>query len=593
MNMQRKLILILVCVFITALAAHCGRKGPDAPPDVAAPTIISTHPTGSNVPADTDITITFNEPVNENSVVFTLVDQNNTIAVARSVSGSKVVFTPTAPLADNTFYTALLNSGVKDLAGNVMLTERSWYFRTAPTTTAPGTAYTVTATAGTNGSITPSGSVKVNQGETHAFTVTANAGFHISSVTGCGGSLSGTTYTTGPVTADCTVTASFASNAAGTHTITVNSGSNGSVSPAGPVTVSDGATATFTISPNTGYHISSVTGCSGSLSGSTYTTGKITTDCTITASFAANAVVTHTITVSSGSNGSVSPAGPVTVSDGATATFTISPNTGYHISSVTGCSGSLSGSTYTTGKITTDCMITASFAANAPATHTITASVVGGHGKISPSGSVTVTDGKDQSFKMEPDRGYSISAVIVDGVSTGHDSTYTFHSVTTDHTISVSFTQASHTITGSSGPNGTISPSGTVTVIDSGSVAFTMTPDAGFSVADVLVDGITAGPLTSYMFTNVIQDHSIYAAFSGIMHRITATAGPNGSISPSGAVTVAHGASQSFQMAPDTGFVTADVLVDDRSVGPTGTFTFTAVTADHSINAVFAGITPQ
>jgi len=50
------------------------------------------------------------------------------------------------------------------------------------------------------------------------------------------------------------------------------------------------------------------------------------------------------------------------VSPGSTATFDVTPKTGYFIASVTGCGGNLSGSTYTTGAISSTCTVTASFA---------------------------------------------------------------------------------------------------------------------------------------------------------------------------------------------------------------------------------------
>ncbi len=68
-------------------------------------------------------------------------------------------------------------------------------------------SYTVTATAGANGSIT-STSRTVNHGATTTFTVTPNSGYR-AAVTGCNGTLSGATYTTGPITSACTVSASF------------------------------------------------------------------------------------------------------------------------------------------------------------------------------------------------------------------------------------------------------------------------------------------------------------------------------------------------------------------------------------------------
>ncbi len=68
---------------------------------------------------------------------------------------------------------------------------------------------------------------------------------------------------------------------------------------------------------------------------------------------------------------------------------------------------------------------------------------------------------------------------------------------------------------------------------------------------------------------------------------ITASAGPNGSISPSGAVPEASGADQLFTITPDAGYVVSDVLVDNVSVGAVTAYQFTNVTADHTIAATF------
>jgi hypothetical protein len=69
--------------------------------------------------------------------------------------------------------------------------------------------------------------------------------------------------------------------------------------------------------------------------------------------------------------------------------------------------------------------------------------------------------------------------------------------------------------------------------------------------------------------------------------RITASAGANGSISPSGDVTVTHGSSQVFTITPDAGCHIADVVVDGASVGAVAEHTFTDVTSDHTISADF------
>ena len=71
---------------------------------------------------------------------------------------------------------------------------------------------------------------------------------------------------------------------------------------------------------------------------------------------------------------------------------------------------------------------------------------------------------------------------------------------------------------------------------------------------------------------------------------ITATATGNGSISPSGAVSYAKGASAVYTITPAQGYAIADVLVDGRSVGVTERYTFDNIFADHTIEARFEEI---
>ena len=75
--------------------------------------------------------------------------------------------------------------------------------------TAGLTSLSVSTNANANGAIVPS-SATVTEGGTTSFTIQADTGFVIASVSGCGGTLVGSTYTTAPVINDCEVTASFA-----------------------------------------------------------------------------------------------------------------------------------------------------------------------------------------------------------------------------------------------------------------------------------------------------------------------------------------------------------------------------------------------
>ena len=75
-------------------------------------------------------------------------------------------------------------------------------------------------------------------------------------------------------------------------------------------------------------------------------------------------------------------------------------------------------------------------------TRTIRASA-GTGGSITPSGSVSVRTGHDQTFTITPDRGYAIADVKVDGRSVGAVRGYTFQNISSAHTIEVSFVPAS------------------------------------------------------------------------------------------------------------------------------------------------------
>ena len=63
----------------------------------------------------------------------------------------------------------------------------------------------------------------------------------------------------------------------------------------------------------------------------------------------------------------------------------------------------------------------------------------GAGGSISPSGSVSVREGGDQTFTITPDKGYAVSNVKIDGKSIGAVKSYTFENVSRTHTIEVIF----------------------------------------------------------------------------------------------------------------------------------------------------------
>ncbi|HJW29493.1 MAG TPA: hypothetical protein VJ508_09585, partial [Saprospiraceae bacterium] len=122
---------------------------------------------------------------------------------------------------------------------------------------------------------------------------------------------------------------------------------------------------------------------------------------------------------------------------------------------------------------------------------------------------MTVLSGTSKTYSFAPDSGYRIDQVFVDGISKGTTSSYTLINIAAGaHTVSVTFNP---TITASAGTGGTISPAGTSTVSSGGSKTYTIIAAAGYHIADVLVDGISAGAVGTFTFTNVTAPHTISA----------------------------------------------------------------------------------
>ena len=100
--------------------------------------------------------------------------------------------------------------------------------------------------------------------------------------------------------------------------------------------------------------------------------------------------------------------------------------------------------------------------------HTITASA-GTNGNIVPAGSVSVANGANQSFNIAADQNYQILDVLVDGVSVGAASSYSFDNVNGDHTISASFVAVDQVPIADAGPDQTVTEGMQVTLNGSNS----------------------------------------------------------------------------------------------------------------------------
>jgi hypothetical protein len=461
----------------------------------------------------------------------------------------------------------------------------------------PVNTYSITATSGTNGAITPAGVTTINSGGSQSYAINPDTGYHVSDVIVDGSSVGNvTTYQFTNVVASHTISATFAIT---TYPVTATSGSNGNVVPAGITMVNSGASQVYTVTPDPGYHfdILTVDGSSATLTGpNTYTFTNVQAPHSITATFTIN---TYTINATSGANGLVTPGGISTVNYGATPTYSITPITGYHVADVLVNGASVGAiTTFTFTSVTANQTISATFAPNAglsitqlnPSSATAGGAgftlTVTGTGYIL--GSTVYWNGGSRSTTYVSPTQVTATILAADIASAGTTSvTVVNPGPVTSNAATFTINPNTFTITATSGSNGAVTPSGISTVNYGATPTYSITPSTGYHVASVLVNGAPLGAVTSYTFPAVTSNQVISATFAVNTYTITASAGAGGSISPAGSVSVNYGGSQTFAITPDATHHLASLTVDGSPVTPAGSYTFSSVMASHTIAATF------
>lgn len=511
------------------------------------------------------------------------------------------------------------------------------------------TTFTIAASAGTGGTISPAGISIVNQGAGQSYAITANTGFQILDVKLDNVSLGAVpNFLFSNVTSNHTIAATF-SVSPGTFTITSSAGFGGTISPLGTIALNQDANQTYTITANSDFLISDVKVDNvsvGAVSG--YTFSNINANHTINSTY--SAIPTFTITSSSGSGGTISPLGTNTLNQGTNQIYTITANSGFQISDVKVDNisvGVVSGFTFS--NITSNHTISVSFstpvsiALNKPSTDQSSQS---GHqaslanDSIGDNSSFWSSDPYPQWWQVDLGANYDINNIIIRNYASDaryyhyniqasiDDSTYMQIAVKSNNNsatdagdiynvtvtarylkVNMTFNSANsgvhisdfrvygslssgmtYTINGSAGAGGAISPSGLNTVGQGTSQTYVITANSGFQIADVKVDNVSVGAVSGFTFSNITANHTITATFTAIpgVFTIVSSASPGGNISPLGTITLNQGNNQTYAITSNNGYQIADVKVDNVSVGVVSSYTFSNVTANHAIVVTFS-----
>lgn len=224
-------------------------------------------------------------------------------------------------------------------------------------------------------------------------------------------------------------------------------------------------------------------------------------------------------------------------------------------------------------------------------TYTVTASA-GPGGAISPAGSFQAEHGDIIEFTVSPDAGYKTTQVLVDGIAQ-ENLTSVGLVVKADRTVEAVFEPNTFTVTATAGANGEVSPASPVQIIAGDSLTIDITPAANYHLDSLVVDGTplaNVNGMTSYTFTDIQAPHGLAAGFAVDTFTISAVSGANGQVTIPGSGVVAYGGSLTVTILPWDGYRLVDVLVDGAPVGPTFSYTFDNIDADHTVVPVFEEI---
>ena len=89
-----------------------------------------------------------------------------------------------------------------------------------------------------------------------------------------------------------------------------------------------------------------------------------------------------------------------------------------------------------------------------------------------------------------------------------------FLNVNCDMELVATYSRKTYTITAYAGSNGTISPAGSVSVSYGANKRFNISPNNGYKILDVIVDGVSVGAVNTYLFEDVTSNHTIHVTFT-------------------------------------------------------------------------------
>ena len=492
----------------------------------------------------------------------------------------------------------------------------------------------------------------VNEGTSATLTFTPDAGYRISSVklnnADVTASVANNSYTISNITVNTTLAVTFEIIPPTTYTFTISSVGNGSVTYDGNTvkgktssfTVVEGTNAVVTFSADDGYRLKSVMlddmDVTSSVANNQYTISNIQANTSLEVVF--EAISTYSLSITASGNGSATyndtsvrgKTQTFTVIEGTSATVTFAPDAGYRIANVklnnTDVTVSVANNSYTISNIMANTTLAVTFEVIPPTTYTFTISAAGngsvtydGNTVRGKSSSFTVVEGTNAIVSFSADDGNRLKSVKlgnIDITSSVVNNQYTISNIQANTSLEVIFEAIpTYTLNILATGNGKVSYDGTnirnqsqsFTVKEGSSAVLTITPDAGYRIANVKKDNadvtgqISDGKLT---INNITSNTSVEVTFEAIpptTYTLTIKATGNGTATYDGTsvrgkssqFTITEGTYATVTFTPDTDNRIKSVKVNSEDVTSSisdGKYTISSIKENTNIEVVFEAI---
>ena len=448
--------------------------------------------------------------------------------------------------------------------------------------------FTITSSAGNNGTIDPSGSQTFVYGARPIFTFHPNIGYEIDSVFVNNNFVtSNDSFMFDSVKTNQTIYVKYKEQK---FVITTRATNGGLAIIQGDTVVSYGANTVLTITPNQGYSIRSISINNNLINFIDsnidtpyhYKLLNITENLNIVVSFR---LKTFAIFAENNMGGTLNPNGVVLVDYNGSQSFAFNADRGYLLDSVliNGVRNLDSTNSFTFNSVTSNQSLKIVYKQQ----NFIISSRARIGGSINPAGETMVKFDSNITYQITPNLGFLVDSVFVNDTFATTDNYYRFDSVRSNQNIYATFKNITYTITTTAGNGGSISPQGDTLIKFDSSIRYVFNPNTGYEVDSVFVNNTLVTTANSYTFNNVMADQSLRVTFKIKTYTINASAGSGGSITPSGISTVNYGSNLTFNISANKGYELDSLWVNNSLINNVLQYTFTNITANQSIKVVF------